>query len=399
MNLAAVAEDLQAQGHTVTVVTGFPNHPFGKIYDGYQMRSHQWEDVRGVKVLRLPLFPDHSASMARRALNYGSFAVSAALLGSIYTRKIDFDVIFVYLPPLTIGVPVAGFRRRHKVPIVYWMTDVWPEALLGTGASIDGRTYRTIRRIEDWVYSQGTTICVNSPGYKQNLIDKGVPAENVAVVVDWADESLFFPAEPDQSLAQAYGLDGKFNVMYGGNFGPVQALDTVIEAARLTQDLQELQYVFIGDGTDQERLKTLVREYGLANVNFIPRQPAAEIHRFFAHAGALLVHLKDEPLYRIQIPSKIMAYMACGKAILCGVPGSAAEIVRDANAGVFCDPQNAESMAAAVRSLYEMPVAEREKLGENGRQTYLRKYTRSVQTARIEQIIKQAVARSRAEQV
>ncbi|HEX9564299.1 MAG TPA: glycosyltransferase, partial [Gemmatimonadaceae bacterium] len=133
MNLAALAEFLQANGHEVTVVTGFPNHPFGRLYPGYRMRWRQWDEVRGVRVLRVPLHPDHSLSVPRRGWSYASFALSAATLGAWLTRRVAPDVLLVYLPPLTNWLPVRLLTWIHGVPVVYWETDLWPDALAATG--------------------------------------------------------------------------------------------------------------------------------------------------------------------------------------------------------------------------------------------------------------------------
>ena len=390
MNLAALAEDLQDRGNDITVITGFPNHPFGRIYEGYRIKLWQWDNVRGVKVLRVPLFPDHSLSFIQRAVNYSSFALSVTLMGSLLTRRLKADVIFVYLPPLTIGMPAAFLSRLHHAPIAYWMTDLWPENLIAAGVQLKPFFYNFIRHIENWVYNQGKVICLNSPGFIDNLKDKGVNPKKIDVVPDWADESLFFPTKYDEELAHQFGLSGKFNVIYGGNLGKVQGLEVVIEAAKSLQNLEDVQFVFIGDGTESEKLKKRVSECTLRNVVFIPRQPPEQIRRFFALADVLLVHLKRKPVFEMQIPSKIIAYLACGRPILCAVHGVARKIVQDASAGVSCPSEDSLALSTQVRYLYEMPRSELEKMGRNGRQVYLSKYTRKIQVDRVESILKKA---------
>lgn len=387
MNLADMAEDLQARGHEVTVVTGFPNHPFGRIYEGYRQELRKWDEVRGVKVLRLPLFPDHSRSLWRRALNYGSFMLSAMTLGAYLTRNIQADVIFAYFAPLTIGVAAALFKRLHGAPVIYWVTDFWPENLSASGISVRPRMYSVLRRVEAWAYGRADVICAASPGFARNLVEKGVSADRIQTLLPWVDENFFYPAVPDEDLSQQYGFAGKFNVVYGGNLGPVQELGTVVEAARLVQDLEDVRFVFIGDGTAEDKLKRQVAEYQLRNVCFIPRQPPEEIHRFFVLADLLLVHLKREPVYELQLPSKVVAYLACGRPILSAVSGVVEQIVLDAGAGLVCPPEDPRAMARQVRALYELPKNEREAMGRRGRQVYLENYTRSVQLDRIEKVL------------
>lgn len=391
LNLAALAEDLTAKGHSITVMTGFPNHPYGRLYEGYRMKIRQWESINGVQVLRLPLFADHSLSGFRRALNYGSFALSALLAGSFCARRIKVDVIFAYLPPLTIGIPAAFLSRAKHAPIVYWMTDLWPENLLAAGAKISPYIIKKIHRLADWVYRKSAFICVNSPGYVADLIEKGATPAKIRILTDWADEKRFFPAPHDEQLARQCGMFRKFNIVYGGNLGKVQGLDVVIQAARYLQDTPQIQFVFIGDGVEAARLKQMAEENALANILFISRKPPGEIHKYFALADVLLAHLERKPVFKMQIPSKIIAYLACGRPILCGIEGEAAKLVQEARAGITFIPQDAQHLAEQVRLLYKMQRAQLEEMGRNARETFLSNYTRSIQAARVEQILQEAV--------
>ena len=393
-NLAALAESLQARGHFVTVITGFPNHPFGRIYEGYRLRWRQWDEVRGVPVLRVPLYPSHSLSALRRAWHYSSFALASATIGAFLTRKLSPDVLLVYLPPLTNWLPTRILQILHRVPVVFWETDLWPDALIATGKGAHPLVLSAIRRLDRAVHRRAAKVCLGSAGLAERLVAKGVEPSRVQVMIDWADESLFFPVDPDPALAAEHGLSEKFNVVYGGNLGPAQGLETVVEAATHLQDLDDLQVVLIGGGEDEARLKARVAEVGLENVRFIARQPMTEIHRWFALAEVLLVHLRPDPLFELQIPSKVMAYLACGRPILCAVAGPAAELVRDAGGGISSAPGDAVAMARALRRLYEMPAKERRELGESGRRTYLRRFTREVQTRRFEETLREAVADS-----
>lgn len=386
-NLAAVAEGLKSKGHTVTVITGFPNHPFGRVYDGYRMRAWQWDEVRGVPVLRLPLVPDHSLSPLRRALGYLSFAVAALILGTIHSMKLDLDVLLVYLPPLTVGIPAALLGLLHGAGIIYWMTDVWPESLELAGARLNPLLRRLIRQLEDWVYRRAEVVCVNSPGLVSNLVSKGLPREKTEPVLDWADEDLFFPVDKDQELAKQWGIDGSFNVMYGGNLGVVQNLQTVLAAAKRLRDLPDIQFILIGDGNDEASLKAMVASDDIRNVRFVPRQPMDRIREFFALADVLLIHLKRDPLFKLQIPSKTMAYLACGRPILCAVSGEAERIVLDAQAGVSCPPEDPVAMAELLRELYLLPKPVREAMGTRGREAYLTKYTKAIQIDHIENVL------------
>jgi len=294
------------------------------------------------------------------------------------------------LPPLALALPVSIMRRFHDIPVVYWMTDIWPEGLLAAGVTMTSLTYRFLRTLETLVYRQATNILVNSPGFKEHLIERGVPAPKLEVLVDWAEEGLFFPAQADERLARECSMDGMFNVVYAGNLGTAQHLETVIGAAELLRESKDIQFVFIGDGTDKSNLVRKVNERNLGNVIFVGRQPLDEIHRFLALADVLLIHLRDDPTYRMQIPSKTIAYLATGKPILCAVSGSAADLVAGAGAGVTCPPEDPQAMATKIQLIYGKSRAERMAMGQRGRATFLSNYTRELQVARVKAILRQA---------
>jgi colanic acid biosynthesis glycosyl transferase WcaI len=387
-----LAQDLAARGHQVTVITGFPNYPAGKLYPGYCQSWRQWEQDGDVRVLRLPLYPDHSRSGVRRALNYLSFAASASILGPILCGPSD--VMWVYHPPLTVGIPAWWIGLLRRVPFIYEIQDMWPETVLSTEMMAPGVATELLKRLGKLIYDRANAITVISPGFQRNLIDKGVPAEKIHVIPNWADEELYRPVPPDESLAEEHDMAGRFNIVYGGNLGAAQAMQNVLAAAALLRDLPQIQFVLIGDGLDAADLRREAAERRLDNVRFIGQQPAEQMPHFFALADVLLTHLKRDPLFEITIPSKTLAYMACGRPILAAVAGDAADVVRDAGAGMVCPPEDPIALARAVRALVALPTAERERMGQAGRQTFLEHYTRAVLVDRYEELFRVVVRRS-----
>lgn len=387
-----LAKGLAVRGHQVTVITGFPNYPQGRVYPGYRQRMWQWEKMSGVRVLRLPLYPSHDRSSVRRSLNYLSFAASASLLGPVLCGPVD--VMWVYHPPLTVGIPAWWIGLLRRVPFVYEIQDMWPETLIVSGMMSDSVVIGWLKKLAQFVYRRAAAITVISPGFKRNLVGKGVPRDKIYITPNWADEDIYRPLPRDEALAAEYGLAGRFNVVYGGNIGAAQGLHNVIEAASLLLDIPEAQFVFIGDGVDQEPLQQMVRERGLDNVRFLGRQPAEEMPRFFSLADVLLVHLKRAPLFEITIPSKTLAYLACGRPILGVVAGDPADVIRKAGAGIISPQEGPAALAQAVRSLYAMPPAEREAMGQAGRRAFLAQYTRRILVDRYEALLKDVAQRS-----
>ena len=397
MLLQELAQSLQGRGHQVTVLTGFPNYPSGQLYPGYRVRLRQRETLAGVPVVRVPLYPEHSRSGLRRALNYVSFALSATVLGLWSVPRPD--VLFVYHPPLTIGLPAYVLSRLWRRPFVYQIQDMWPETLAATGMFNNQRLLSWIGRMAGWIYRKAQAILVISPGFRQNLLDKGVPPAKIHVVSNWVDPSTYHRAEPDLQLAQELGLAGRFNIMFAGNMGEAQGLETVIEAARLLQgdasadlsmtdrEVQPPQFVLVGDGITLPRLQGLAAQYHLSNVRFLGRYPAQDMPRLYALADALLVHLKDDPLFRITIPHKTLAYLGSGKPIVAAVAGDVTDLILSIGAGLACAPEDPGALATAVRTFQLLPAGERQSMGERGIQAATTRFSRTALTGEIEAIL------------
>lgn len=384
---APLGASLAARGHQVTVLTGFPNYPHGRIYPGYRQRLWQAEEREGVRVLRVPLYPDHSRSPLRRSLHYLSFATSAAVIGAALCGPTD--VIWVYHPPLTAAVPAWWIGKLQRAPFVLEIQDLWPETLEVTEMVSSERVLRWVGRMAEFFYTRAAAITVISPGFKRHLVARGVPTGKIHVIPNWADEDIYRLVPPDPLLARLHGLAGRFNVVYAGNIGPGQALGTVLDAAATLTDLPDAQFVLIGDGMDRARLEQAAARRGLTNVRFLPHQPAYRMPHLLALADVLLVHLKRDPLYEVTIPSKTLAYLACGRPILCAVAGDAATVVHDAGAGVICPPQDPPAMARAVRELHAMPAHVRGAMGAAGRSAFVSRYTRQVLVERYEALMRE----------
>lgn len=389
IKIHTLARSLVERGHEVTAVTTFPNYPHGEIYRGYRQRWRQWEEVDGVRLLRVPLYPDHSRSSIKRALSYLSFMLSAAALTPFLTGPAD--LMWVYHPPLTTGAAGWWVSRWKRTPYIYEIQDMWPETLTSTGMISNSRALALLGAGAKRIYRGAAALTVNSPGFERNLIDKGVPEDKVHVIPNWADESIYRPVPRDSELGESCGLSGRFNVIFGGNMGPAQALSSVIEAAAMLQDTPEIQFVLIGDGLDLPALKAQAAL--LDNVRFIERQPAEQMPHLYAWADALLVHLKDDPLFAITIPAKTTAYLACGRPVIAAVRGDGADLVRRAEAGVTCDPANPSALAKAVKTLYTTPRSEREAMGAAGRAYFLDTLTREALVDQYESLFEAVAAR------
>ncbi|WP_051973619.1 glycosyltransferase family 4 protein [Cryobacterium sp. MLB-32] len=364
------AQELQGLGHDVRVLTGFPNYPDGHVYPGYRIRLFQHEVMGGIPVLRVPLYPSHDHSAVRRVLNYVSFAVSATVAALLMRRP---DVAYVYHPPATVGLPAMMLKALKGVPYVYDVQDLWPDTLAATGMLTNPRALRIVNRVMDRIYRGAARIVVLSDGFRDILVRRSVPGRRIAVIPNWADEKQIDLSPRDGDRAAELGFDNTFTVTFAGTMGPVQALETVLQAADELRDETRLRFLLVGGGMEVEHLKAEAQRRGLDNVMFMPRRHVSEIGEILLLSDALLVHLSDDPLFSITVPSKTQAYLMAGRPILMGVRGDAARIVCDAGAGLVFEPENATQLVNAVRTLMALTAPERGGMGLAG-QAYYRQH-------------------------
>lgn len=388
---AELAGRLRDLGHQVTVLTGFPNYPAGRLYPGYRQRLWQRETIDGINVIRLPLFPDHSGSAMRRAWNHASLAISSLVLGPWLAGS--FDVIYG-ARPITLGAAARWLSLLRRKPFVLEITDMWPEVLADTGLLHRPRMISSIARYCRWVYRRAAAIRVDTPGFRENLIAKGVPADKIHFVPDWVDTELYQPRPRDPQVGHRLGLAGKFNVWHAGTIGLSQQLETVLDAAAmLAQRRPEVQFVFSGGrGVGRDELEAAARSRGLANCRFLGFIPFEGLSDAFAWADVMFMQLRDTPLSRITIPHKVYAYLSVGKPILAAIEGDTAEMIRRHNGGMVCRPCSPEAIAAAVEAYVAMPEDQRTRLGEASRRAACEEYALPIVTARLAGLLERVAA-------
>lgn len=362
----AFATALRARGHEVEVLTGFPNYPGGRLYPGYRLRPVRIETMDGVRVTRGYLYPSHDRSALRRVANYLSFALSTTVLALTRPRP---DVVYVYTPPMTAALAPVALRLFRKVPFLCDVQDLWPDTLAATGMIGNPRLLGAIGRWTDFVLSRAARVVVLSDGFAARLRERGIAAERVRVVPNWAPPEIVAVAETLPPPPPSH--ERPFTILFAGNMGKAQALETVIAAAQVLQERgAAIRFVLIGGGVEVDRLTSLAAAAELRNIAFHPPRHPAEMGGMFADADALLVHLRDDPLFEITIPSKTQAYLAVGRPILLGVRGDARRMVEEASAGLAFTPEDPVALADAAQELAAMPDAVRAHLGAAGRRFY-----------------------------
>lgn len=360
------AKTLVDNGHQVEVITGFPNYPGGKVYDGYKIKAYQKELIDGVVIHRVPLYPSHDGSAFKRIFNYVSFAASSLLCGLFKASKPD--VIYSYHPPLTTSLAALFIGMFRRAPFITDIQDLWPDTLAATGMLTNPKVLTIVDKVCHFVYRHAEKIIVLSPGFKTRLVAKGIPDSKIEIIYNWCDENAL-----TYSLATQLSLptNDKLNIVFAGNLGFAQGLPAIVEAAHLlSQRNVSANFVLIGDGVAKAAAQQQAAELQLDNIYFLPRVPMQEVGSLLKAADALLVHLTDDELFSITIPSRTQAYLAVGKPIIMGVDGDAAQLIKASQAGVCCKANSAQLLANAVEQLVALNVDEREQMAKNAHDYY-----------------------------
>jgi colanic acid biosynthesis glycosyl transferase WcaI len=361
------ARELVRQGYDIEFVTGFPNYPGGKLYTGFKIKLIQRECIDGVHITRLPLYPSHDNSSIKRIINYVSFAFAALVYGLFIAKRAD--VMYAYHPPLTVGIAASFISWVRGIPLVYDIQDMWPDTLRATGMLRNNQALAFVGLVCRWVYKRADHLVVLSPGFARFLVQRGVPEGKVEVIYNWANESVLM--HPLQKGLYPFVRLTNFKVMFAGNMGKAQALDSVLEAAVILQERgSRASFVMVGGGLEVERLKVRVHHLRLENVVFLPSVPMSEVGALLALADVLLVHLRKDPLFEVTIPSKTQAFMCVGKPLLMAVNGDAADLVIRARCGITVEPENPQQLADKVDAFAAMPIIELKNMGENASRFY-----------------------------
>lgn len=372
-----------AAGHDVTVLTQVPNQPAGLIFPGWRNRPWQASSWEGVRVIRIWTHPAPNTGVLRRTLDYGSYAVSATLQ---CWRLPPFDVILASSPQIFVAVAgwlIAVLRRR---PWVFEIRDLWPDSIRAVGAT-RSPLLRLVEGLELFLYARADRIVVVTEAFRDNLVRRGVPAEKIEVVRNGIDLEVFSraraPGRVRKALRRRLGLgDDVALAAYIGTTGSAHALHTVLEAAALLGDRRDVHFLILGEGAERRALETRARELGLGNLSFHDFVPQDEVADYIAAVDVSLVHLRDQPLFRTVIPSKIFEIMAMENPVVLGVEGESAAIVREADAGLCVPPEDPRAMAEAVRRLVDDPAL-RARLGANGLAHVRAHYDRRVLARRV----------------
>lgn len=342
--ISDICEGLVQRGHEVTVITGLPNYPMGKIYKGYEHGEKRDEVINGVHIHRCYTI-ERKTGAIHRVLNYYSYAISSSHFAA--KLKEDYDVVFVnQLSPVMMAKAGIKYKDKHHKKLVLYCLDLWPESLVAGGIKRGSLIYKIFHHISEKIYKSADRILVTSHSFSK-YFESEFGIKDTEYLPQYA-ESIF---EPEQCAKKP---NNTFDLMFAGNIGAAQSVKTIIEAANLTKDIPNLRWHIVGDGSELENVKQLAKQYDLSSVIFHGRQPLEKMPEYYAMADAMLVTMQKDPVLSLTLPGKVQTYMAAGKPIIGAIDGETADVIAASQGGLCGQSESSEELMNNVRTfIYE----------------------------------------------
>jgi glycosyltransferase involved in cell wall biosynthesis len=353
-----------AEGHEVSVVTNFPNHPTGIIPEGYRGKRFLVEEVWGLRVIRCRTYATPNRGFLRKTIGHLLFMMRAVTQATAVLRGVN--VVVASSPTLFSVVAAWTISRRLGVPFVFEVRDLWPAIFVDMGVIRSRLVIRCLERLELFLYRRSAAVVTVTRAFARNIAERGIDTAKIHVIFNGVDLDAFLPGPADQELRGRLGLAGKFVVLYCGTHGISHALSRILDAAALMRGDPRIHFLFVGEGAEKDALVARAASLGLGNVIFWPGVSREQVPALYRSADLCLVPLRSVPLFRSFIPSKMFEILACGRPIVASVEGEAAEVLTASGAAVVLPPEDAEALCCAIARLADDP-RHRAELAAHGR--------------------------------
>lgn len=381
-----LAFELKKRGYDVTVLTGLPNYPEGKIFDGYSIFKNRKQVVNGVKVIRSLLLPRGKGGGIRLFVNYYSFAFFASIKAFFMGFNNKFDAIIVHEPsPITQYYPALLMNKIWKTPVYFWVMDLWPESLSIAGGVKNKWILGYYETVIKKFYKNSEKILITSKGFRKSINQKGNFDDKIVYFPNWAEDTI---SEGNKDFPIPKLPEG-FKVMFAGNIGEAQDLDSIVQAALELKEKKDIKFILVGDGRKMPFVKEFIEEHELQETVFtMGRYPVEAMSSFFDKADVMLVTLKDDPIFNVTVPAKLQAYMSASKPIIAMLNGEGADNVLEADCGFTVSAGDYKALANTILKASELSKDVLSQLGENSRKYYENNFRMSTCISNLENIMK-----------
>jgi glycosyltransferase involved in cell wall biosynthesis len=388
-----LAQQWLATDNQVQVVTCFPNHPTGRLYPGYQHRWYLHEDLGGIEVHRHWTYVTPNKGFLKKTLGHLSYVPAARFISGRHVKSAE--VAIGTSPTLFAAMAAAGFARRHKIPFIMEVRDLWPAIFVELGIIRNPRLIHWLERWEMGLYEQAAKVVVVTQAFRKKLIERGLPEAKLFTIPNGADIDFWNPAAPSSETRRRLNLEGHFVVLYIGAHGISHALERILDSAQELLDSPQIHFLLVGEGAEKEKLVQRARQLKLTNTTFVDSVGKNEVREFYALADVCLVPLKDIPLFETFIPSKMFEMMSMARPIVGSLRGEAADILHRSGGAYVVEPENSHELAQAVLRLYHQDEQARREMGQRGREFVAANYSRRSLAAAYLDVMKEAVAKYR----
>ncbi len=362
-----IVQSLSGMGHDITVITGKPNYPEGKIYKGYKSFGVQNEKIWGCDIYRFPILPRGKGGAVNLIFNYVSYIFSGIILAPLYLRKKNFDVVFCYATsPILQVIPAIFLAHLRGAKLVVNVQDLWPESLIATKYVSNKLVLFFVKKIVQFIYGKSDLLLVQSECFRDRIIQLSSDAK----IIYWPNSVPdFFSITSGDSVSNSE--KSKFTVLFAGNLGVAQSLETIIGAASFLQEISsEVEILVAGHGSRADWLSNQIKERNLRNIKMLGRLPFNEMPDLMKKSSALLVTLANEEIFNLTIPNKVQAYMSVGKPIIGSIGGEGARIINESKSGIAISPENYLELANTILIMEKMDDEELSLYGINGKKYF-----------------------------
>ena len=378
--------ELQKRGHEVTVLTGLPNYPEGKMFEGYGIFKNRTQEINGVKVIRSLLLLRGKGGGIRLFLNYFSFAFFASIKAFFLSFSNKFDAVIVHEPStITQFYPALLLKKLQKVPVYFWVMDLWPESLEILGGVKNKFVLNLFTKMVTNFYENSEKILITSKGFKKSILEKGNFKNKLEYFPNWAEDSI---SQGDVNYPIPNLPEG-FKVMFAGNVGEAQDMEAVMNSALYLKNHSKIKLIIVGDGRKMSFVQEFIQQNNLQEtVITVGQFPLDAMASFFAKADMMLVSLRDDAIFNITVPAKTQAYMSASKPIIAMLNGEGAEIIEEANCGVSVPAGDSKKLAEIIVKMSELDPEVLKNMGENSRNFFLENYSLPSCIDNLERILK-----------
>lgn len=380
----SICQELVKKGYEISVLTGKPNYPVGSFKKGYTFFNKNYEIWNKIKIYRAPVFTRGNGSSINLFMNWISFGFFGTLRSFFIREK--FDKIFVYQPsPFTVAIPALFLKYRYNAKIYFWVQDIWPETLTAAGGIKSKIILNLVSFFVKKTYTRCEKILVQSKSFVEKIREMGID-KNKIIYFPNSTEIFYEPIVKDITIDK--DLPNGFRLMFAGNIGEAQSFDTLINAASKVKNKgYNLFWIILGDGRKKEYAMQKCKELGLTNeFIFLGSYPSEMMPKYFSCADALIVSLKDEPIFSMTIPNKIQSYLACGKPIIASLSGEGASCIVESKSGFVSTAEDSEMLSENVIKFLNLNSKKKKELGENARKYFLNQFDMKLQINNLHKI-------------